>query len=93
MTSGQTICEDCLLWHFRALDFLGGAPPMGCQECGKGWAAIQAESPAIEIALRVFVVAKDGIYQMLCSRCARDYVPKTPDLYKGTKFGSEVLNL
>jgi hypothetical protein len=93
MVSGQTICEDCVNWHVHALDFLGGAPPNGCQECGKTWDAMRAESPALDMAVRVFIVAKDGIYQMLCAQCARAYVPKTPNLYKGTKFGSEVLHL
>jgi hypothetical protein len=93
MTSGQHICDDCLAWHFHALDFLGGATPKGCQECGRTWETMQAESPDAELAIRVFVVAKDGIYQMLCAPCAQAFLPKTPDLYKGTKFGSEVLHL
>jgi hypothetical protein len=92
-SGGQTICDYCLEWHFRALEFLGGAVPRGCQECGRTWETMQAESPAIEMAVRVFVVQKDGIYQMLCPVCAAKYVPKRADLYQGTEFGRNTLKL
>ena len=31
---------------------------------------------------------KDGILQMLCSRCTDAYTPKRTDIYKGTQFGA-----
>ena len=92
-TAGQAICDDCLEWHVHALDVLGGATPKGCQGCGKTWETMQAESPAVEVAVSVFVVPKDGIYQMLCSACSRPYVSKRADLYRGTEFGRKTLKL
>ena len=37
-------------------------------------------------ALRVFIVPKDGIYQMLCVDCVAPYIDKRADVYGGTKF-------
>jgi hypothetical protein len=91
--SGQNICDVCLEWHFHALEFLGGAVPRGCQGCEKTWETMQAESPDVELAVGVFVVPKDGIYQMLCRACAAPYLPKRKDLYKATRFGREVLKI
>jgi hypothetical protein len=41
----------------------------------------------------MYVVQKDGIYQVLCLACVQVYAPKRRDLYKGTKFGAEVLKI
>jgi len=41
----------------------------------------------------MYVVPKDGIYQMLCSACSRPYVSKRADLYRGTEFGRKTLKL
>jgi hypothetical protein len=92
-TAGPLVCDNCLDWHFHALGVLGGETPRGCQECGRTWERMQAESPAIEMAVRVFVVQKDGIYQMLCPVCAARYLPKRADLYQGTEFGRNTLKL
>jgi len=41
----------------------------------------------------MYVVPKDGIYQLLCACCVRPYVGKRADLYAGTRFGKETLKL
>lgn len=91
MASGQVICDDCLEWHQHALEFLGGGMPRGCQECGVSWEFLRDSTPGDEV--RMYVVPKDGILQVLCAECVRAYVPKRADLYMGTKFGSEVLKI
>jgi hypothetical protein len=93
MVSGQIVCEYCLSWHMHALDVLGGSTPAGCQVCEKSWETMRAESPETELAVRVLVVQKDGIYQMLCQSCGGPYVEKRPDLYRGTEFGRNTLKL
>ncbi len=91
MASGQAICEECLSWHIHAVEFLGGAVPRGCQECGKTWEFLRDSTLGDEV--RMYVVPKDGIYQIHCALCVREYVRKRSDIYRGTQFGSEVLKL
>ena len=91
MESGQFICEYCLDWHHHAIAFLGGAIPRGCQECGVTWETLREVTPGI--AVKMYVVQKDGIYQLLCATCCDQYLPKRADLYKGSQFGSETLKL
>ena len=84
MQSNQAICDYCLQWHLDALAFLGGGEmPEGCQECGADFSTLRDFDPA---HARVFVVPKDGIYQMLCARCVAPYVEKRADIYGGTQF-------
>lgn len=91
LSSNQVICENCLDWHNAALEMLGGEPPRGCQECGRSWQTLSAETPGLQV--RMYVVPKDGIYQLLCPSCVRPYLPKRADLYRGTEFGSQTLKL
>jgi hypothetical protein len=92
ITNAQTICDHCLEWHLHAIDFLGGeTAPHGCQECGATWEQLRDFTPDVEV--RMYVVPKDGIYQLLCSACVRPYLPKRADLFRGTEFGSKTLNL
>jgi hypothetical protein len=91
LQSNQVICDYCLDWQQHALDVLGGAPPRGCQGCCKTWAMLSAMTPGDQV--RMYVVPKDGIYQLLCAACIKPYLPKTPQLYKGTKFGTDTLKL
>jgi len=86
------ICEYCLEWHLHALDFLGGALPNGCQGCDATRAEL-AERHPLEMAVRMYVVPKDGILQMLCGDCAGPYIGKRSDLYRGTQFGHNQLHL
>ncbi len=74
---GQIICDVCLDWHNRAIELLAGNEIPPCQECGK-------------IAQRLYVVPRDGVYQVLCRRCVGPYVSKRADLYRGTAYGASV---
>jgi hypothetical protein len=85
LQSNQAICDHCLEWHLHALQFLGGAVPPGCQECGATWEHLCNSTPGVEV--RMYVAPKDGIYQLLCARCIRPYTAKRSDLYRGTEFG------
>lgn len=91
LASNQAICDYCLEWHYHALAFLGGEEqPEGCQVCGKTWSVLREEAfPAAQV--RLYVVPKDQILQLLCKTCIQPYLPKTAQLYKGTKFGAEGL--
>ncbi len=91
LSTGQVICDVCLDWHLHALQFLGGAAPRGCQVCERPWEQIRDFTPGVEV--RMYVVPKDGILQVLCARCAGPYVGKRPDLYQGTRFGHDTLKL
>ncbi len=91
LTPGQVICDHCLDWHFHALEFLAGGVARGCQECQTSWAVLRDSTASVEV--RMYVVPKDGIYQLLCATCVQRYLPKRSDLYKGTQFGSETLKL
>lgn len=87
----QTICDDCLDWHNKAIALLAGEAIPGCQGCGATWEILCDRELGSRIPL--YVVPKDGIYQVLCSLCLRAYAPKRADLYRGTPFGGEQLNL
>ncbi len=89
--SKQVICDYCLDWQKHALDVLAGETPRGCQGCVKTWQQLSAETPGDQV--RMYVVPKDGIYQLLCKACVIPYLPKTSALYKGTQFGAETLKI
>ena len=91
MTTGQKICDLCMEWHLHAIEFLGGAVPRGCQECGISFETMRECLQNAEV--RMYVVPKDGIYQLLCVSCVEKYMPKKRDLYAGTWFGDKVLNI
>lgn len=91
LTNAQRICDYCLEWHNKAIEFLGGGPIPGCQGCDATWEFLRDSQIGVEI--RMYVVPKDGIYQVLCPACVRPYLPKRSDLFKGTRFGTEALNL
>lgn len=86
--NAQVICDDCLAWHNKALDFLAGGAIPGCQGCGKSWEVLRDEEPGSRI--RLYAVPKDGIYQVLCAVCIGPYVSRRSDLYAGTPFGSRL---
>jgi len=87
----QTICDTCLEWHNQALEFLAGRALPGCHGCGASWEVLRDRDKSVEV--RLYVVPRDGIYQLLCQSCIRSYVPKRADLYQSTPFGTEVLKL
>lgn len=72
------------------MDVLGGnAIPKGCQGCGATWEALN-QVPGL--AVRIYIVPKDGIQALLCEDCVRPYTAKRADIYRGTKYGRS-LNL
>jgi hypothetical protein len=81
------MCARCLEWHCHALDLLAGKIPPGCQECGLPFAVMERQSADADV--RLYVVPRDGIYQVLCRRCCDVYVRSRRDLYKGTEFGAQ----
>jgi hypothetical protein len=84
--AAQTICDYCLEWHHRALDVLAGRAISGCQTCGASWETLRDRSPGVEVKL--YVVPKDGIYQVLCADCIQPYTGARRDLYGGTAYGA-----
>jgi hypothetical protein len=87
----QIICDYCLDWHNKALDFLAGGPIPGCQICDRSWAILRDQTKSVEV--RLYVVPRDGIYQVHCASCMAEYVPKRGDLYAGTPFGHDKLGI
>ena len=73
-------------WHNRGIEFLAGNAMPGCQSCGATWELLRDIAPGSHV--RMFVLPKDGIYQVLCESCVTPYVEKRADLYRGTPFGA-----
>jgi len=88
VTGAQRICDSCLDWHNKAIEFLAGHAIPGCQGCGASWELLRDREPGENV--RLYVVPRDGIYQVLCRACVRPYVSKRSDLYKGTAFGASL---
>lgn len=77
------ICLNCLDWHRHALSVLAGELPKGCQGCGTSMQRVADFSATPDI--KMTLVPKDGIYQVLCEPCAAKYRRKRAGFYKGTK--------
>jgi hypothetical protein len=86
-TGGVKICLRCLEWHRVAMRALCGAPPPGCQDCGISFRDLK-ESDSLG-NLRMTVVVKDGIYQILCTTCSDAYERKRADLFRETQYGRQ----
>lgn len=86
LTGAQRICDACLDWHNKALEFLAGRAIPGCQGCGASWELLRDSTADVEV--RLYVVPRDGIYQVLCRACVRPYVSARSDLYRETPFGA-----
>lgn len=82
------MCLRCHEWHGHALRILAGEFPRGCQECGL--TLEQLNTLGTGATTRMYVVPKDGIYQVLCAICKDAYCAKRADLYRATQFGSEL---
>lgn len=91
LQSNQVICDYCLEWHGHALEVMGGAVPVGCQECQRPTHELTADP--LVLAVRLYVVPRDGIYQLLCGPCKDTHAPKHADLYRGTEYGRQDLKL
>lgn len=57
-------------------------------ECGSSWERLKEISGAVEV--RMYAVPKDGMYQLLCAKCAAEYVPKRKDIYRECEFGQRM---
>jgi hypothetical protein len=75
-------CLTCLDWHYHALKILAGEMPRGCQVCGLTFGELQRRS--LE-SVRMVVVPKDGIYQVLCKLCEAKYAPRS-GFFRGTLY-------
>jgi hypothetical protein len=82
---GVKICFRCMEWHDKAIRLLAGEPPPGCQECGITFADLKEFDSLGN--LRMWLVVKDGIYQILCTTCSDAYEKKRADLYRETVYG------
>ena len=80
------MCLHCFEWHNHALALLNkGKIPPGCQVCGLTFEALANAAGNT----RMYVHAKDGLYQVLCPTCSDAYILKRADLYKPTRFGQQ----
>jgi len=91
LTEAQTICDYCVEWHNHAIEFLAGAAPKGCSACGATWQFLRDSAPGVEV--RLYVVPRDGIYQLLCGPCVRPYTAQRADLFRGTAYGQQALKI
>lgn len=87
---GVKMCFHCHEWHVKQIDAvaIGGVPP-GCFDCRKTWEELRlsfdlGDNPS---EVKMFLVPKDGIYQLLCRTCSDAYEQKRADLLKGTQHG------
>lgn len=88
LRSGQRMCRCCHDWHGHALAVLAGGMPRGCQECGTG--IEQLHNLHGNATTRMYVVPKDGVYQVLCAACKDAYCARRADLYRDTEFGTRL---
>lgn len=82
------LCRQCFEWHNHALRVLQGELPKGCQECGLSMAGLEEIFHGGEI--RMYVVPKDGIYQVLCKVCCDRYIERRKDIWRKTEFGDRL---
>lgn len=80
-------CLKCYEKHLAALDVLAGNPPKACGECGVTFEQLADRTAGTQVGM--FMHWKDGMYQLLCSKCDRAYVLQRKDLYGPTQFGKE----
>ena len=85
---GAKMCWSCLEWHQHALRMLSYHPPPGCQVCAVTFETLRQR--AVDGDIPMYLVPKDGIYQVLCKRCYGNYLLKRVDLVKDTAFGSSL---
>lgn len=89
-TGGAKMCFRCYEWHVENINALAqGGVPMGCFECRVTWAELRARVGPDDNPddVKMFLVPKDGIYQLLCRTCSDAYERKRADLLRGTLYG------
>lgn len=75
-------CLYCLEWHYHALKVLAGETPRGCQVCGVTFTELRARSVN---DVKMVLLIKDGIYQVLCKTCEAHYAPRC-GFFRGTLY-------
>jgi hypothetical protein len=84
---GAQICMRCLVAHEQALNaFANGTPPKECQVCQTPFELMQCDREG-NIPMTLQMLPKDGIWQVLCQRCAGEYEAQRSDLIRGTAYG------
>lgn len=88
-TGGAKMCQHCYEWHLSSLNAVskGGVPP-GCFDCRATWDELRLRLDAGDnTSVKMILVPKDGIYQLLCRTCSNAYEQKRADLLSGTLYG------
>lgn len=76
-------CPKCWEKHLQTQRMLANQEWIDeCQECQTPINTLMQEARSTQISMTI--VAKDGIYQYLCKRCASKYLTKRKDLFEGT---------
>jgi hypothetical protein len=84
----QPRCLNCQDWHEKAITLLNVAE--GCHECKLTWEQIRERAPDADEKVKMYVVPRDGTYQVLCRACCELYVHKVRALYAGTAFAEKM---
>jgi hypothetical protein len=82
LAGSQPRCYQCQEWHERAVNVLNAS--LGCYDCKKSWEQFRAEAGPAEV--KMYIVPRDGIYQVLCRPCCDEFVRLSRALYAGTAF-------
>lgn len=91
-TGRALICLHCREWHEANIAALAAnGVPKGCFECRATWAELRLRVSAGDNPdeFKMFLVPKDGIYQLLCRTCSDAYEQKRADLLRGTLYGQQ----
>jgi hypothetical protein len=81
------ICHNCYEKHEKAVNDFALQPPTECAACHLTWE--QLSEGVIGPTVPMYPHYLDGIYQLLCRSCSDARIRKTPQPYKGTRFGWE----
>ena len=82
------MCWKCWERHLEALSMLKGDRLWSCGGCKLSVQELNEQSTRPYISM--WVVFKDGIYQVLCTPCRLGYEQKRKDLFKGTPYGDKI---
>jgi hypothetical protein len=89
-TGGVVMCWRCHEWHCQNIEALAkGGVPHGCFECRATWDELRLRFAAGDNPddVKMYLVPRDGIYQLLCRTCSDAYELKRADLLRGTLYG------
>jgi hypothetical protein len=99
LSGGAKICRRCYEQHEAALFAMAGLkagsdgrlisgspPPAECSECTVTPAQLKAHGLNGDTFA---VIYENGIYRFFCQSCARDYIPKRAELFRGTEYAKQ----